>query len=245
MERVKGHILRMIWQPAYWLDTFFSGALEARVRLRLARWCLAMVLRLRGEDSVIGSRAQDRAAESQFAAEYWTDGSEKLRNEIDIALRSGVRRADLRLLSLNRLLVAKEGTLAVRSRTSPRTLTSIAIAVLICMCLVLIIVTLFSAVQTLHKVFLVISLAAALSYFLQKWHQRRRLLSEARGRVIDYLEHRGPVPDVSHLGRVPRSGVRVVSPDLVGSCSADHGGQPSGLIVTQGPQRLKRHVAAL
>ena len=28
-------------------------------------------------------------------------------------------------------------------------------------------------------------------------------------------------------------------------CSADRGGQPSGLIVTQGPQRLKRHVAPL
>jgi hypothetical protein len=201
MVRVKGYFLRLIWRPAYWLDTFFSGALEARVRLGLARWSLAKVLRLHGEDSAIGSRAQDRAAEFQFAAEYWTDGSEKLRGEIDIALRSGVRRADLRLLSLNRILVAKEGTLAVLSGTSPRTLTSIATAALICLCLVLIIVTLFSAVQTLHKVFLVSSLAAALSYLSHKWRQRQRLLSEARRRVINHLEHRGPVPNVSHLRR--------------------------------------------
>jgi hypothetical protein len=201
VELLEHEILRLIWRLAYWADTFFSGALEARTRLALASCRLHRILRKHGEDSDIRSKAQCRAADAQFAAEYWTEGSQKLRNEIDIAIRSGVSSVDLRLLSLNRVLVVEEDKLAVLSERSPKSLTPIAIAVLSGMCVSLILFIAFSDAATRHKILLVFWLAAALSYLLLKWHQRWRLVSGAQRRVAEYLKHRGPVPNVSRLRR--------------------------------------------
>lgn len=201
MELLEHDILRLISRLAFWADTFFSGALEARARLSLAHWRLDRFLRRYGEDSEIGSRAQERAADAQFAAEYWTYGSETVRNEIDIAIRSGVSRVDLRLLSLNRSLVVKESRLTVVPGRLPTTLTSIAIAVLSGVCVALILVASLSAAETRHKTLFVLWLAVALAYILWKWRQRQRLISDARRRVLDYLKHRGPVPNVSRLRR--------------------------------------------
>jgi hypothetical protein len=47
------------------------------------------------------------------------------------------------------------------------------------------------------------------------------------------------------LDRVPRRGVRVMDLGKVHSCSVDHCGQPSGLIVAQGLESFKLHVASL
>ena len=47
------------------------------------------------------------------------------------------------------------------------------------------------------------------------------------------------------LDRVPSRGVRVMDLGKVHSCSVDHCGQPSGLIVAQGLESFKLHVASL
>ena len=208
MELMEHDILRLISRLAVWLDTFFSGALEARARLRLANWRLERVLREHGEDSEIVSRGLDRVANAQFAAEYWMDGSARLRKEIDVALNSGVSHWDLRLLSLNRLLVVEEGKLAVVPGWSSAKLTPVAIFVCVGVFIALIALTASSGAETRPKIAILCVLAASLTYLVVKWHQRCSLISHARRRVLDYLEHRGPVSNVSRLPRKwPRAAI--------------------------------------
>jgi hypothetical protein len=201
MELVEDHILRLASRLALWLDTFFSGALEARIRLWLAHCRLERVLREHGEDSEIGRRAAEGTADAQFAAEYWMDGSERLRSEIDIALSSGVDPVDLRLLSLNKVLLVKEGELSVATGCSLRSLTPFVILVCVLTCVALTALTALSEVAHRHKIAIMSLLVAALVYLLGKWRQRRSMISGARRRVVEYLEHRGPVPNVSQLPR--------------------------------------------
>jgi membrane protein implicated in regulation of membrane protease activity len=132
------------------------------------------------------------------------DGSEKLRKEIYIALKSGVSHWDLRLLSLNGILVSREEELVVVSRWSLKHLTPVAILSCILACIALIGLTACSVAETWLKTALICLLAASLTYLSRKWHQRRSLISESRRRVIDYLKRRGPVPNVTRLpGRWP------------------------------------------
>lgn len=112
---ILGFVTDLVQRLARALDYLFSGGPTIHVSIYLAERALSRMLEEHGEESEEAAVATEKLMQADFARSYLKAAPSDVRKAIRDAHRAGASEEDLRILSLNRELVVKDGLLQVQS----------------------------------------------------------------------------------------------------------------------------------